>query len=766
MMRIFFLLLFILNIDLNAAKKKPNLPPVQDPTDQLFRMAPMTKSSRSLVVNLSNGLHLAYDTQNMRTHSVWRGKGLDLYGPCYHGGKRPFICHPNGDLLWGNPPVNLWMLDGDTSTRAHNTGFSTLNNRICLLYDLSKAGRRTKVRQTLFSANDAVVRSYLLQSPSPSRSNNSMPGFIGEISHKAHIEIGEPVELNIPNVAAIQRAKDILVCILKGKGNLQSKLDVIKYSEEQFTEEGSTAGNKFLKSESKMAQIIYSTLSLPHSINKPLQFELITLSAPDKATAIRMARNWKEPQTANKSTQPHVQPANPKARRSFVLDPHYQIEALALPEINLFATGMDWLSKNQLAICTYTGDVWIVENATGPVKGMKFRRFARGMNEPMGLLVKDGKIHLSNKAELTRISDTDNDGEADLFESVCSDWDYTGSYNSFSYGPVLDSKGNFILANAGHAGHWGARHMGWALRIAPQSSKAVPFASGFREPNGIGTYGPNHDIFVADNQGAWIGACKLNHIQEAGFYGHPTSRPAPKDEYSGRETLDPPAIWFPYKWVRSASGMIEISDERFGPFNGQLLVGDFQNAVITRVQMEKVDGQWQGAVWPFLKGFQSGVNRMVMGADGSLYVGGGKVKAWAANAPAFHSLERISFKGKVPFEVNSVKALPNGFELTFTQPVDKKSARAIDGFDVWQYKYKFHKSYGSPEFDHEEKKDSFTVIDVKRATVSKDGLKVTLRLDGQKSGYVTAVRGLDIRSEAGTKLWHDTFYYTLNRIPK
>ena len=741
---------FVLAICLNAAKKKPGLPPIQDPAGQLFRMAPMTKSSRSLVVNLSNNLHLAYDTQNMRTHSVWRGKGLDLYGPCYHGGKRPFICHPNGNLLWGNPPVNLWIMDGDPSTRAHYTGLSTLNNRICLLYDLLKAGRRTKVRQTLFSANDAVVRSYLL------------PGFIGGISHKAHIEMGEPVELNIPNVAAIQRAKDILVCILKGKGNLESNLDVIKYSEEQFTEEGSTAGNKFENSESKMAQIVYSS----RSDNKPLQFELITLSAPDKATAIRMARNWEEPQTANKSTKPHVQPANPKARHSFVLDPHYRIEALALPDINLFATGMDWLSKDQLAICTYTGEVWIVEKANGPVNEMKYRRFARGMNEPMGLLVKDGNIYLGNKAELTRLTDTDNDGEADLFERICSDWDYTGSYNSFSYGPVLDSKGNFILANAGHAGHWGARNMGWALRIAPQSGKAIPFASGFREPNGIGTYGSDRDIFVADNQGAWIGACKLSHIQEGGFYGHPASNPAPKDEYSGRKTLDPPAIWFPYKLVRSASGMIEIADKRFGPFKGQLLVGDFQNAVITRVQMEKVDGQWQGAVWPFLKGFQSGVNRMVMGDDGSLYVGGGKVKAWAANAPAFHSLERVSFKGKIPFEVNSVKALPDGFELTFTQPVDRKSARAIDCFDVWQYKYKFHKTYGSPEFDHEGKKDSFTVIDVKGVSVSRDGLKVSLKLNGHKAGYVTAVRGLDIRSESGAKLWHDTFYYTLNRIPK
>jgi len=182
--------------------------------------------------------------------------------------------------------------------------------------------------------------------------------------------------------------------------------------------------------------------------------------------------------------------------------------------------------------------------------------------------------------------------------------------------------------------------------------------------------------------------------------------------------------------------------------------------------MEKVNGQWQGAVWPFLKGFQSGVNRMAIGADGNLYVGGGKVKAWAANAPSFHGLERVSFKGKIPFEINKVKALTGGFELTFTQPVNRETAKAIDGFDVWQYKYIFHKNYGSPEFDHDGKKDSFTVIDIKGVSLSKDGLKLTLKLDGWKPGYVTAVRGLDIRSATGSKLWHDTFYYTLNQIPK
>ena len=110
--------------------------------------------------------------------------------------------------------------------------------------------------------------------------------------------------------------------------------------------------------------------------------------------------------------------------------------------------------------------------------------------------------------------------------------------------------------------------------------------------------------------------------------------------------------------------------------------------------------------------------------------------------------------------------MPDGFELTFTKPVDPKAAGDAAGYDVWQYKYKYHKKYGSPEFDHDDKPDSFTAVEVKSAALSKDRLKVRLRLAGWKAGYITAVRGLDTRSATGDKLWHNTFHYTLNRIPR
>ena len=91
-----------------SAPKQPQLPPIFDPPDQLFRMAPMPQSSRSVAVPLSKHIFLAYDTERCRIHSVWQGGPLKLFGPGYHGGKRPFICQPNGQSLWGNPPIAPW----------------------------------------------------------------------------------------------------------------------------------------------------------------------------------------------------------------------------------------------------------------------------------------------------------------------------------------------------------------------------------------------------------------------------------------------------------------------------------------------------------------------------------------------------------------------------------------------------------------------------------------------------------------------------------
>ena len=84
-----------------------------------------------------------------------------------------------------------------------------------------------------------------------------------------------------------------------------------------------------------------------------------------------------------------------------------------------------------------------------------------------------------------------------------------------------------------------------------------------------------------------------------------------------------PAVWFPYRkmGMSSTDVLCDTTAGRFGPFAGQLFVGDQTNASVMRVALEQVAGEYQGACFPFRKDLDCGVNRMCFGQDGSMFVG-------------------------------------------------------------------------------------------------------------------------------------------------
>lgn len=749
----------------HAQTAKAKLAPVTpryDAPDQPFRMAPMPQSTRSIVVPLATNLHLAFDTELLRTHTVWSGKGLALLGPQYGLPKSPFISTNDGTVLWTMPPVFPWAVGKKPDEPAHEmpkgARFFAVNTwpwPTALLLELPTA-EPFRVRETpLAFGNSHVVCHFEFLGKRTS-----------ELWFLAHAEIDVEVATKADARTVLKRGQTTLSVSVES--DCQATLFVedkpVRREVERATEAGAEKGHPkdIIEGRETRVWVRIPTASGSGSA-VAVSTQLGDLPAPAKllTTASKLAASY--------APRPRVvHPSDPLRSPSSASTPSFKAESFSLPKTaNLLITGMDFLPNGDLIVCTWPGEVWVIEGAQGTPAAAKYRRFARGLAEPMGVAVRDGKIYIGTKQALYRLTDTDGNGEADLFESLNQNWTYTGSYNAFSYGPIFDKAGNFILANAGHSGRWDARYMGWGLRISPDGAKLDTICSGFREPNGIGTFGPDRDVFVSENQGAWMGACKLNHVTPGKFYGHPSAWPAPQEEYGKHTRFDPPAIWFPYKLARSVTGFAEITDDRFGPFKGQLMVGDFQNAIVTRVQLEKVNGEYQGAVWPFLKQFQSGVNRLAYGPDGKLYVGGCQAPvSWKAVAPLDLALERISYTGKLPFEVKEVHALRDGFELTFTQPVEPQAAANCDSYDVTQYGLKYHSKYGSPELDHDGKENAATVIKVTGATVSPDKLKVRLKLEGWKPGFVTMVRSLDVKNATGESLVNDTFWYTLNQIPK
>ena len=178
-----------------------------------------------------------------------------------------------------------------------------------------------------------------------------------------------------------------------------------------------------------------------------------------------------------------------------------------------------------------------------------------------------------------------------------------------------------------------------------------------------------------------------------------------------------------------------------------------------RVVLEKVGGQYQGVAFDFRSGFQSGVMRMDFDIQGNLYVGETN-RGWGSAGTTNDGLEYLTWTGRMPFEMKTVKAMPDGFEIEFTMPVDRASAEYLDSYFSKSYIYKFHPVYGSPQTNVEE-------LQPKGVKLSEDGLKLRLVYDGLRPYYVHEVVLTGIKAaETGQGLLHPVFYYTLNKIPE
>jgi hypothetical protein len=209
---------------------------------------------------------------------------------------------------------------------------------------------------------------------------------------------------------------------------------------------------------------------------------------------------------------------------------------------------------------------------------------------------------------------------------------------------------------------------------------------------------------------------------------------------------------FPYdKMGKSASGVTcDVSGGKFGPFAGQLFVSDQSASTVMRVYLEKVQGHYQGAVFPFRSGFASGNVATEILPQGAMIVGGTN-RGWGSVGPKPFALQRMDWSGKVPFEIHEMHALKDGFELTFTKPVDNSVASDPSAYDMETYTYIY------PEVDH-------TKPTIKAAKVSQDGMSVRLTVDGLQPGHVHELHA-KLKDRSGAPLLHEEAYYTLNYLP-
>jgi cytochrome c len=423
--------------------------------------------------------------------------------------------------------------------------------------------------------------------------------------------------------------------------------------------------------------------------------------------------------------------------------------------------GIDWLPDGRMIVTTWDeeGGVYLLEGATsGDAARVTATRIAAGLAEPLGVKVIGNRIFVLQKQELTELIDADQDGIVDIYRCVCAGWPVSGNFHEFAFG-LEEDEGDLIFnlaiaINPGGASTNPQMPMrGSVVRVDPDTGEFTVVAHGLRTPNGIGR-GVDGELFVTDNQGDWLPASKILHVQDGDFFG---SRAVLHDAVAD-VPIKQPVVWLPQGEIgNSPSQVIPLRD---GPYAGQMAHGEVTHGGLKRVAAELVDGQYQGAVFRFTQGLEGGINRVSVGPDGAIYTGGvGSNGNWSHAGNAWFGLDRLAYNGAEVFEPLAIHAKSNGIEIEFTQPLAQGVGDDPDDYLIEQFWYKPTAAYGGPKLDEER-------LVPRSVTISNDRRSVFLELDGMKPQHVLYVRLFGPwKSEDGEPLWTSEAWYTMNVIP-
>lgn len=488
--------------------------------------------------------------------------------------------------------------------------------------------------------------------------------------------------------------------------------------------------------------------------------------------------------------------AGARLARDFNLQPMqsssaYRIETLTLPRQMIpEISGISFTPKGSMVVTNRRGEVWIREAVSG-----QWRRFASGLYEGFGLVANDeSDVLVIQRPELTRVRDTNRDGVADVYATIADDWGITGNYHEFTYGLARDQRGNLYFGSGmvsfgqgrelpwvrgplktelyrpwtgkgpvpdGHRSV--AQLQGWVFQVSPEGA-FTPFASGFRQPLGLGV-NPDNELFVSDVSGAWVPTSVIMHVEKDGFYGHPDPlkwHPEFKDRQPTLEQLAqmrrPPAVYLPRGLMGTSPGqpVWDVTAGKFGPFAGQMFLGDV-SSLLMRVDLEKVAGAYQGAAFPFLRGQRLRLGGMhnAFGPDGALYIAQ-TVRGWMSTQ-GNEGIQRVVWTGENPVEILTLRLTETGFALRFTESM-AGSATDAPRFQVRRFQYNYHPLDGSLRVVEAE-------VPVTHARWSPDGRALQLDLVELQPGFVYEFTVDEkLLSRTGRPLVNRSAYYTLNRL--
>jgi mono/diheme cytochrome c family protein len=504
---------------------------------------------------------------------------------------------------------------------------------------------------------------------------------------------------------------------------------------------------------------------------------------------------------------PVATPSTSPADRVTVL-PGFRGTRLALPN-SIMPTAIAWNQQGDMAFTSLRGDVWllpasqlsavlsdrvtvnsVVNSAADSVDDPATRLItesgaaagadpsvsppspaaigplvplATGLAAPYGILADGDDWLVCHKPEVLRFAGRSATVSPTAVSVFASGWGYTDDYHDWTCGLVRDPHGNLYWGLGSDYTHKQrppeqSRYRGHVLQL-DREGHITSVASGLRYPTGL-TFWQGQRLIVSDQQGVQNRFNELNAIVSGRQYGVPGRHDPPQTD-----SATEPAVNIPHPWTRSVNGLATWPSQPPHPFSGQVIGAEYNGRFLIRASFEEVDGELQGAVYPFSLPGKTNTAEELLGPlsvgfspDGALYVGSIHDSGWLGGRNTGDLVQFVA-EGSLPNGIQEVRVHSAGFDLEFLHAIDPVQASQPDAYRVLGYTRVWQGDYATPDSQQHS-------VTVESATVQADGRTVRLQLATLRPGHVY---DLSIAQDIGTPehpvTWPRIAHYTLHRLP-
>ena len=427
-------------------------------------------------------------------------------------------------------------------------------------------------------------------------------------------------------------------------------------------------------------------------------------------------------------------PGDPKPGSSYVVD------TLTVPYDNPYKvvmqlSGLAFLENGDALVCTLLGDVWRVSGIDSDLENVVWRRFATGLNQPVGIHTDSDGIFVLDRGQIYRLHDTNGDGEADFYENYANDFGGYDRSHTHTFGLHRTGDGAF---------HFTQRE---SILRTGVDRKTTLQGWGVRNCMGIG--GSADYFWVAPQEGTWTPTSAIIEVHDGEFYGLPT-----KEGKSG--TIAAPLCFIPRGVDNSTGGMVEVTSDKWGPFQGEHIGLSYGSGIHYLILRDDTAARPQGAVVPLEGEFLSGSMRGAFHPeDGQLYLVG--LDGWGDYSLKDGCFHRVRYTGEAVHSPVGFQVHGNGIRIDFATRLDPDSSGDLARYFAHAWNYEYAKRYGSPEFSAKTPQSlGHDPVEVRSVTLLEDGKSIFVEMPAMEPVMQLHIR-MHLVAENGTEFKTDLF---------